>query len=54
MLNEDYRDMLQCLHAEGVKFMLVGGYALAGMDTFAQLWTSTFGSWRPQTTPPPS
>ena len=29
MLNEDYRDMLQCLHAEGVKFMLVGGYALA-------------------------
>ncbi len=29
MLNEDYRDMLQRLHAEGVKFMLVGGYALA-------------------------
>lgn len=29
MLNEDYRDMLQCLNAEGVRFMLVGGYALA-------------------------
>ena len=29
MLNEDYKDMLQSLQAEGVKFMLVGGYAMA-------------------------
>ena len=29
MLNEDYRDMLQCLVAERVKFLLVGAYALA-------------------------
>ena len=29
MLNEDYRDMLQCLADEGVKFLLVGAYALA-------------------------
>lgn len=29
MLNEDYRDMLQCLSDEGVKFLLVGAYALA-------------------------
>jgi hypothetical protein len=29
MLNEDYRDMLQALADEKVKFLLVGGYALA-------------------------
>ena len=29
MLNEDYRDMLQCLSDERVKFILVGAYALA-------------------------
>jgi len=29
MLNEDYRDMLQALVAEKVKFLLVGAYALA-------------------------
>ncbi|MCF8036737.1 MAG: nucleotidyltransferase [Desulfobacteraceae bacterium] len=29
MLNEDYRDMLQCLSDEKVKYILVGAYALA-------------------------
>jgi hypothetical protein len=29
MLNEDYKDMLQSLAAEGVEFLLVGAYALA-------------------------
>lgn len=29
MLNNDYKDMLQCLYAEGVRFLLVGAYALA-------------------------
>ena len=29
MLNEDYNDMLRCLAAENVKFMLVGAFALA-------------------------
>mgnify|MGYP005866018741 CR=1 FL=1 len=29
MLNEDYKDMLQCFAAEGVRFLLVGAYALA-------------------------
>ncbi len=29
MLNEDYRDMLQSLADEGVKFLLVGAYAMA-------------------------
>ena len=29
MLNEDYRDMLQALSEEKVKFLLVGAYALA-------------------------
>ena len=29
MLNEDYKDMLQCLADEGVKFLLVGAYAMA-------------------------
>lgn len=29
MLNEDYKEMLQCLVDEGVKFLLVGAYALA-------------------------
>ena len=29
MLNEDYRDMLQSLVAEKVRFLLVGAYALA-------------------------
>ena len=29
MLNEDYKEMLQCLASEGVKFILVGAYALA-------------------------
>ncbi len=29
MLNEDYKDMLQSFAAEGVRFLLVGAYALA-------------------------
>ena len=29
MLNEDYRDMLQALYDEKVRFILVGAYALA-------------------------
>lgn len=29
MLNDDYREMLQCLSEENVKFLLVGAYALA-------------------------
>ena len=29
MLNEDYKEMLQCLVGEKVKFLLVGAYALA-------------------------
>ena len=29
MLNEDYREMLQCLSDEGAEFLLVGAYALA-------------------------
>lgn len=29
MLNEDYSDMLRALSAEGVRYLLVGAYALA-------------------------
>ena len=29
MLNSDYKDMLQCLSAERVRFLMVGAYALA-------------------------
>jgi hypothetical protein len=29
MLNKDYREMLQCLLEEKVRFLLVGAYALA-------------------------
>ena len=29
MLNKDYREMLQCLLEEGVRFLLVGAYAVA-------------------------
>ena len=29
MLNDDYKEMLQCLSEERVKFLLVGAYALA-------------------------
>jgi hypothetical protein len=29
MLNEDYKDMLQCLFEEKVRFLLVGAYAVA-------------------------
>lgn len=29
MLNKDYKEILQCLAAEKVKFLLVGAYALA-------------------------
>lgn len=29
MLNEDYKEMLQCLSAENVRFLLVGAYAVA-------------------------
>ncbi len=29
MLNNDYKEMLQCLSGENVKFLLVGAYALA-------------------------
>ena len=29
MLNDDYREMLQCLSDAGVEFLLVGAYALA-------------------------
>jgi len=31
MLNEDYKEMLQCLAGEDVKFLLVGAYALASL-----------------------
>ena len=30
MLNSDYKEMLLCLKEEGVKFLLVGAYAMAG------------------------
>ncbi|TLY62454.1 MAG: hypothetical protein E6K52_05560 [Gammaproteobacteria bacterium] len=29
MLNNDYKDMLECLSVEGVRFLVVGAYALA-------------------------
>ena len=29
MLNDDYREMLQCLSGENVKFLLVSAYAVA-------------------------
>jgi predicted nucleotidyltransferase len=29
MLNKDYKEMLQCLSEEGVRFLLVGAYAVA-------------------------
>ena len=29
LLNNDYRDMIECLLKAGVDFMLVGGYAVA-------------------------
>ena len=29
MLNKDYKEMLQCLADEDVKFLLMGAYALA-------------------------
>ncbi len=29
VLNKDYKEMLQCLADENVKFLLVGAYALA-------------------------
>jgi hypothetical protein len=29
MLNDDYKEMLQCLSGENVKFLLVGAYAVA-------------------------
>lgn len=29
MLNRDYKEMLQCLAAEGAEFLIVGAYALA-------------------------
>lgn len=29
MLNRDYREMLQCLADERVRFLLVGAYAVA-------------------------
>jgi len=29
MLNDDYKEMLQCLVAENAKFLLIGAYALA-------------------------
>lgn len=29
MLNEDYKEMLQCLSDEGARFLLVGAYAMA-------------------------
>jgi hypothetical protein len=29
MLNEDYKEMLQCLLEEKVRFLLVGAYAVA-------------------------
>lgn len=29
MLNEDYKEMLQCLSANDVKFLIVGAYALS-------------------------
>jgi hypothetical protein len=32
MLNKDYREMLQCLLEEKVRFLLVGAYAVAAAD----------------------
>jgi len=32
MLNKDYREMLQYLSDEGVKFLIVGAHALAAHD----------------------
>ncbi len=29
MLNQDFKEMLQCLSAEKVEYLLIGGYALA-------------------------
>ena len=29
MLNDDYKEMLQCLNAEGVDYLLIGAYAMA-------------------------
>ena len=29
MLNQDYKEMLQCLKKEGVEFLIVGAYAMA-------------------------
>jgi len=29
MLNNDYKEMLQCLNAEGVDYLLIGAYAMA-------------------------
>ena len=47
MLNEDYKEMLQCLVDEKVKFLLVGAYALAAhgypratMDIDLWVWPS--------------
>jgi predicted nucleotidyltransferase len=31
MLNKDYKEMLQCLLEENVKFLLVGAYAVVGI-----------------------
>ena len=42
ILNQDYRDMIECLLAAGVDFMLVGGYAVAlhgwPRTTFPRMW----------------
>lgn len=29
MLNRDFREFVECLSAEGVEYLLIGGYALA-------------------------
>ncbi|MDZ4848898.1 MAG: hypothetical protein SGI77_06365 [Pirellulaceae bacterium] len=29
MLNDDFKEMLQCLSEENVRYLLVGGYAMA-------------------------
>jgi hypothetical protein len=55
MISSDYKDMLLALRAEDVKFMLVGGYALAahGYPRFT-LDMDCFVGRRPATREPSS
>lgn len=38
MLNDDYKEMLQYLVDEGVKFLLVGAYAMAALTSDLSRW----------------